>query len=85
MRDIVPTKLNQFGGKFRPDIRPIFGLDHGFHFFSKFLIRHTKHGNIHHLRMGYQEVFRFLGVDVDPTGDNHKALAICQVKVAVGV
>ena len=58
-------------------------LDDRLDLFAHFGVRYADHRDVENLRVQGEGVLDLLRIDVDPTGDDHEALAIRQEQIAV--
>ena len=80
---ILTAKSHQRFREFGPSVVPAYRLHDSAYFFSEFLVRHSNDRNICYERMGYQQIFSFLGIDVYATRNNHEGFAVGKVEKPV--
>ena len=52
-------------------------------FLAHFRMRHANHGSVSNFRVHDQQIFGLLGIDIDPAGNDHEALAVGQEEIAI--
>src|SRR3984885_12487939 len=81
----APAVSDQLLLEIRPGSTGIHELHHRLDLFAQIVVGDADDGHVQHGWMAGQEVLGFLGIDVDPTGDDHVALAVGEVQVPLGV
>ena len=78
---VVKEFLLEFGG----GCVHVDGLDDCFDFFAEVLVGHANHGDIVNLRVCDEDIFGFLGVNIDTAGDDHMCFPVGEIKPTVFV
>ena len=60
-------------------------LHDGLDLFAEVVVGDAEHGDVHHLRVGDEQVLGFLRIDVHAAADDHERLAVGQEQEAVVV
>src|SRR6516162_1387142 len=84
-RQRLAAERDQFVGKFLARFDAWHRLHYRLHLFAEVGIGNAEHRGIGNLRMGDQQVFAFLRVDIDPAGDDHEGRAVGEIEIAVGI